>query len=137
MTIKKILILVFIVLLSISFYLNIKYLEGIKIQENSKPIDYFTIVTIDCGTTGGRSGSSLKILYNGKEYFVGLPRGYCKGIEKGELKPILYYHKDEVFFKDRYVPFPYVYLGYIASVLVPLIGFIIYRKELNNHYSTM
>ena len=45
--------------------------------------------------------------------------------------------KDKVFFENQFVPFPFVYLTYIAAFILPIIGFIVYRKELNNKYSTM
>jgi hypothetical protein len=44
---------------------------------------------------------------------------------------------NKVFLENRYVPFPIVYLTYIASAILPLFGFIVYRKELNNNYKTM
>jgi hypothetical protein len=81
----------------------------------------------------------MTIDYKGKKYFVSLSGRVCSDIDKGLIKPELYYMKakDKVFYKGQYFPLVYVYLTYIASFLLPLFGFWIYRKQLNNHYSTM
>ena len=45
--------------------------------------------------------------------------------------------EDKVFLKNQYVPFGIVNVTYIASIILPLFGFIVYRKELSNNYKTM
>ena len=139
MKIKSFLISVFIILFSIGVYLNFRYLEGVKIQENSKPLsDNFYTIRVHCSKFI-RDSSYIILNYNSKEYQVEMTRGNCEKIENKEIKPTYYYNekKDIVFFKDYYVPIVYVYLTYISAFILPLIGFIVYRKELNNNYKTM
>jgi hypothetical protein len=138
MSIKRFLILIFMIIISIAIYLNVKYLDGITIEKNSKSIDNYVITEIWCHNSPKMS-NTMTIEYRGKKYFVSLSGGVCSDIDKGLIKPELYYMKakDKVFYKGQYFPLVYVYLTYIASFLLPLFGFWIYRKELNNHYSTM
>lgn len=141
MTIKQFLIIVFCVLFSLAIYLNIRYLRGVEFQKNNQTIEYenYSIIETNCHD-GGKMGSSITISFNRNKYFVDIPSGgICYDIVDGKIKPKLYYMKDEdkVFLENRYVPFPIVYLTYIASLILPLFGFIVYRKELNNNYKTM
>jgi hypothetical protein len=138
MNIKQFLFIVFFVLLSLAIYLNIKYLRGVEFQKNNQPIEYYSIIETNCHRSS-RISSSVTISFNREKYFVGVPSGICSEIADGKIKPKFYYmkDKDKVFLENRYVPFPIVYLTYIASVILPLLGFIVYRKELNNNYKTM
>lgn len=138
-TIKQFLIIVFCVLFSLAIYLNIRYLRGVEFQKNNQPIEYYNIIETYCHD-GGRMSSSMTISLNRKKYYVGITGlVICSDIAAGKIKPKLYYmkDKDKVFLENQYVPFPIVYLTYIASVILPLLGFIVYRKELNNNYKTM
>ena len=140
MTIKQFLIIVFCVLLTLAIYLNYRYLNGINFQKNNQPIENYSIVKLR-HSYSYKQGSHIDINYNGKIYNVEVERSkevYAE-IAKGKVKPKFYYMKDKdmVFFENQYVPFPIVYLTYIASIILPLIGFIVYRKELNNNYKTM
>lgn len=137
MNIKTFLISVFIILLSFGVYLNFRYLEGLEIQENTKPLhDNFYTVKIHCSQFI-RDNSYVVLNYNSKEYSVSIST--CEQIKNSEIKPTYYYDekKDKIFLKNNYVPFPFVYLTYIFAILIPFIGFIVYRKELNNNYGTM
>lgn len=138
MTIKRFLMLVFFVLLSLGIFLNIRYLKGINFQKNNTPIENYDIQEIWCHNSSKMS-NTMTIKYKGVEYFVALSSGVCTDIEKGLIHPKLYYMKDKdvVFYEGLYVPFPYVYLTYIASILLPLFGFIVYRKKLNSNFKTM
>ena len=139
MTIKQFLIIVFCVLFSLAIYLNFRYLNGVAFQKNNQPIEYYNIIETNCHE-GSRMGSNMTISFNRKEYFVGITGGIvCSDVASGKIKPKLYYMKDKdsVFLENQYVPFPIVYLTYIASVILPLFGFIVYRKELSNNYKTM
>ena len=134
------LIIVFFVLLSLGIYLNIRYSKGIEFQKNNKPIEYYDLVKVRRGSYIGES-TKIDINYKHNLYSVsiGKPPKFFDDVEKGIIKPRLYYIKENntVFFEDQYVPYPIVYITYIASVILPLIGFIVYRKELNNNYKTM
>ena len=138
MTIRWFLILVFIITLSFAIYLNIKYLKGVKVEKNTQPIEKYGIINTRCSFSYKMS-SHVDISFNGKMYDVSASKGVCTDMEKGIAGHKLYYKEDtdELFFEGEYLPFPYVYLTYIAAIVFPLIGFIVYRKELNNDYRTM
>lgn len=125
-------------IMSVAIYLNFRYLNGITIESNTKPIDNYIITEIWCHNSSKMS-NTMTIQYRGEKYFVSLSSGVCSDIDKGIIKPELYYVKanDTVFYKGQYLPFTYVYLTYIAAFLLLLLGLLFYRKELNNNYSTM
>lgn len=137
MSIKRFLFVVFIILISLAIFLNVKYFNGLG-EEKNQPIEDYNVIEIWCHNSSKMS-SSMTIGFRGKKYFVPLSSKNCLNIENGTIKPKLYYYKDEdlVFYEGQYLPFPYVYLTYIAAFILPLLGFIVYRKELDNHYSTM
>jgi hypothetical protein len=138
MSIKQFFLLVFIVLISLGVYLNISYLKGLEVEKNNKPIEDYEIVEIWCHNSSKMS-SSITIYFNGKKYYVSISSKLCLAIENKTNLPLLYYYKDKdvVFYKGQYMPFPYVYLTYIAAFIFPFFGFIVYRKELNNNISKM
>ena len=138
MSIKRFLLVVFIVLISLAIFLNVKYLNGLEVERKNQPIEDYNITEIWCHNSSKMS-SNMTICFRGKKYAVSLPSKICLDIEKGTIKPKLYYNKNEdvVFYEGQYLPFPYVYLTYIAAFILPLIGFIVYRKELDKHYSKM
>lgn len=138
MSIKRFLVVVFVLIMSVAIYLNFRYLNGVNVEKDTKPIDDYVITEIWCHNSSKMS-NTMTIKYRGEKYFVSLSSGVCSDIDKGIVKPELYYMKakDTVFYKGQYFPFTYVCLAYIAAFLLPLFGFWIYRKELNNHYSTM
>ena len=139
MTIRQLFYLIFFCLILLGFYLNFRYIEGKRIQDSNSPIkekDYW-IEKIKC-TSAQRSSNTLWIRYKGERYYVEIHKN-CEEVEAGRIKPKLYYYKekDMIFHENEYMPFPFVYLTYIAAFLIPLFGFIFWRKELDNHYSTM
>lgn len=138
MSIRSFLLAVFIVLISLAVYLNVRYLEGLELESNALILDDYRITNIRCSYSYKMS-SHIDLNYMGKEYNVEVSKGVCSDIEKGLINPKFYYmkNKDLIFYKGQYMPFPYVYLAYIVAFLLPFFGFVVYRKELNNHYSTM
>lgn len=138
MSIKHFLIVVFIVLMTIGIYLNFRYLKGVEVEENTELISNYEVIEVWCHNSS-KMTDNMTVKFNGKNYNVPLYGGECYDIEKGLIRPKLYYikEKDVLFYKGQYMPFPYVYLTYIAAFILPLFGFIVYRKELDNHYSTM
>ena len=138
MTIKKFLLTVSGVLLAIGGCFHLKYLKGIEFQKSHSPIEEFYIVDKNCSYSH-RTSSLVKIRYNGEEYSISVSRRQCPDITNQYFKSKLYYmeDEDELFYEDAYFPFGVVLLAYIFALVIPLIGFVVYRKELGNHYSTM
>lgn len=122
MTIRRFLITVFGILLLLGVYLNIQYLRGKSCQENSSPIENYHFVGKTCSFSY-RMGSTVDILYKGKKYYVPVATDICKTARQSIIGKLYYMpSEDEIFYEDYYMPFPYVYLTYIASVLLPLLG---------------
>ena len=138
MTIKKFLLTVSGVLLAIGGCFHLKYLKGSEFQKSHSPIEEFYIVDKSCSYSH-RTSSLVKIRYNGEEYSISVSRRQCPDITNQYFKSKLYYmeDEDELFYEDAYFPFGVVLLAYIFALVIPLIGFVVYRKELDNHYSTM
>lgn len=138
MSIKYFLITVFFSLFSLGVYINIQYINGFQVEKTTIAIKGYEIIEIWCHNSSKMS-SSVTFKYKGNKYYVGLSSGICSKIEKGLIKPEFYYfkEKDVIFYKGQYLPLPYVYLTYIAAFFLPVFGFWVYRKELNNHYSKM
>lgn len=138
MKIKSLLILVLVVGLILSFYLTLRHLEGIKIEKNSIPIEKYQIIDIWCSYSYKMS-SNITVEYEGDRYIVSVPRRTCEDIENGLMRPELYYNKnrDMVFIKGYYMPIVYVLMSFVFSITLPLIGFFVYKNELNNPYTTM
>lgn len=84
-------------------------------------------------------GSTILVVFNYKEYNVEVPTNKCKDLNTGKIKAKLYYDKkkDKIFYEDYYFPIGYVKIAFITTFIIPLLGFLIYRKELNNNYKTM
>ncbi|OJH09460.1 hypothetical protein FPG87_13315 [Flavobacterium psychrophilum] len=124
--------------MTLGLYLNFRYLKGIEVEKNTEMILNYQVLEFWCHNSS-KMTDKMTVKFNGKSYNVALYGGECSDIEKGIIRPKLYYmkEKDVVFYKGQYLPFPYVYLTYIAAFLLPFFGFIVYRKELDNHYSTM
>jgi len=138
MKIKFFLILIFFVGISISLYNTSKFIKAQNIESENPPIQNYSINSIDCSSYI-RQSSFISIVYNNSEYTVAVSKGVCSDILNNKVVPKFYYIKEEnkIFYSGQYLPFPYVYLSYIFSIILPLLGFIVYRNELNNDYRTM
>lgn len=138
MTIKSFLISISVGLFLIGGYFHIDYIKELNFQKENHPVyDYF-IIDKYCSSSY-RSGSSVKISFNGNKYYIPVSRDDCPTITDEYFKSKLYYMKgiDKLFYKDYSENRGSFLLCYIFALLIPLVGFIVYRKELNNHYSTM
>lgn len=136
MTIKYLLILVFVCGLIISTFLFNKHLRGKEIVEKSLPITSYQIVDVRCSFSYKMS-SNIDVLVDGEKYNVEVPSNICKKIENNNQSIRLFRDGDEIFLEGYYMSLTYVFLAFVISSLVTLLGFIVYRKELNNHYKTI
>lgn len=98
-----------IALLCLAICVFIKFQHRNDIVKYEQPITDYSVLEVDC-SGGFRGGSTIRVGYNGKNYYVGVNRKQCKGIEN----PSFYYDKqhDMVFEKDeltmKYVVFYFV-----------------------------
>lgn len=138
MTIKKFLILFFIIGMTFCSYFSFKYIKGKKIEFSSEPLTGFYISNINCSSYI-RESSYLEVYYNNTKYNVNISKDKCSDLKKGIINAKLYYDKenDKIFLEGQYFPLPYVLLCNGIVIFLTLLGFIVYRKELGNHYSSM
>lgn len=138
MKIKFFLILIFFVGMLVSLYNTFRFIKGQNIEFENPPIQNYSIKSVDCSSYI-RESSFINIFYNNSDYKVTVSKGVCSDILNNKVVPKFYYIKEEdkIFYKGQYLPFAYVYLSYAFSVILPLLGFVFYRKELNNKISTM
>ena len=138
MTIKFFLKIIFFVLLLVSIVFNIMYIRGLAFQKMHKPIELYSIISIH-KSYSIKSSSRIEIKFKGKYYSVEVSKGVCTDIENKIIKPKFYYvsEKDYIFYEGWFFPISIVYLTYLFTICIPTIGFIVYKNELNDHYSTM
>lgn len=137
MSIKKLIIIVFLICFSFAIFLNIKYLQAKKVEINQNLIEV-NYIQFSCSESF-RISSNIRVSYKSKEYNIPVSNGICVKISNGEIKPRFYYYKEKdcIFYENQFLPITYVLLTYLISFLIPLLIFIFYRKELNNKISTM
>lgn len=138
MTIKWFLISISTGLFLIGGYFNIKYIKEISIEEQNPPIENYFIIDKYCSSSY-KGSSFVKIHFNGQKYDVDVPVSDCPNITDEYFQSKLYYINDsnKLIYKDYSVSRGILCLRYTFALLIPLVGFRIYRKELDNHYSTM
>lgn len=138
MTIRNFLLCTSGGLLLVGVYFNIKYLQNVSFQKKNAPIEDYYIIDKYC-VKNTRGGSSVKIGYKGGVYSISVSRFDCPNITNEYFKGELYYikNKDMLFYEYDSLPFGVPLLLYIAGIVIPAFGFIVYRKELNNNYKTM
>ena len=142
MNIKQFLLVFFLIFFCLAIFINILFFKGIEVETNTNPIQNYVITKIHCYTysPASRLRSSIDIFYNKKDYNIAVNDSICASLKTGNtLNKKLYYSKqrDVVFCEGNYNHYKFIYAAYIFSITLPLFGFIVYRKELNNHYKTM
>lgn len=139
MKIKQFLVLVcFFGILGCSF-LSFKSMEYERDSKNNKLIKNINIIDYRCRRTTDKSSSVVDIFYNGKIYSLGITSGLCNDLKEYRKEPQCYYDKDKddiIFLNQNYYR-AYAILVFIFLLILPVLGFYIYRNELNNSYKTM
>lgn len=137
MSIKKLIIIVFLICFSFAIFLNIKYLQAKKVQINQNLVEV-NYIQFSCSESF-RMSSNIRVSYKSKEYNIPVSNGICVKISNGEIKPKFYYYKEKdcIFYENQFLPIIYVLLTYLISFLIPLLIIIFYRKELDNNISSM
>lgn len=73
-----------ITMLCLAINVSMKYLHRKEIVKFNKPITDYSVLEVDC-SGGYRGGSTLRIEYTNKDYYVGVSRNQCKKIESSKL----------------------------------------------------
>lgn len=107
-----------IALLGLAIYVLGEYRHRTDIVSFEHPITDFYILEINC-SSGFRGGSSVKIAYNGKEYYTGIPATRCK---TGNVENLAYYYdaKNDSIFEESELSQRYV-VFYFALFLCSLL----------------
>ncbi len=120
-----------IVLLGLAIYAFEEYRHRTNIVSSEHPITDFNILEVNCNS-GFRGGSSVKIAYNNKEYYTGIPTPRCKA---GNVENLAYYYdaKNDAIFEDselsqRYVVFYFIL--FLCSLLLWLYPEVRKRKKM-------
>ena len=137
LSIKNFLIISIVIGLFISVFLSYKYIIGLDVEKNTKPLTNINIISFYCSGTA-EIGSSIEVKYFNRYYRVGVTSNQCEEIKRGKL-PILYYNEKEdiVFISNGYFNYSYSIVAFLLLVVIPLFGFYIYKDELNNSYKMM
>lgn len=138
MKIRNFLTLCLVLGFTLTSYLLYKYIVRTNIVKENNLIENYLIRDVSCSSSF-KMGSGMTVFYKGKEYIVDLPKDMCKEVDDGLVKPELYYSKmdDSIFLKGYNLILVSVLLSFIFSIMLPLIGFIVYKNELDNDYNTM
>lgn len=138
MKIIHLLLLVFIIGVALTVYTGRRYMKGLKIESTTAPIMNYQQLDIHCATHI-RDASSMQIFFDGQSYTVMLSDGLCEEIRENTVAPKLFYdqEKDVLFHEGHLMPKVYIFLSLFPAILLPLLGFIVYRKELNKSVSSM
>lgn len=105
-------------LLGLAIYVLGLYKHRASIVESQTPITNFSILEVNYR----RHGSSVKIAYNGKEYYTGIPIPYSKRKTENVEKLAYYYDakNDAIFWESelnkRYVVF--YFIVFLCSLLL-------------------
>src|SRR5690606_15544483 len=138
MKIKYFLIIVFLFGFLVSAYNISKFIKGVNIESTTIPISGYQVLDIHCSAFI-RDSSYLNMFWQDDSYFVAITEDLCKKINAGVVNPKLFYYKEKniIFQEGLLIPKAYIYLSVLFTILFPLMGFIVYRKELNNSVSSM
>lgn len=138
MKIRNFLVLCLAIGFTLTSFLLYRYIVRSKIEKNNVLIQNYLIQDVSCSSSY-KMGSGMVVLYLGKEYIVDLPKDMCREIEDGLIKPELYYSEfdDSIFLKEYKLALVSVFLSFIFSIILPLIGFFVYKNELDKDFNTM
>lgn len=108
-----------IALLGWVIYVFKQYKHRMDIVASTHPISDFVIMEVNC-SSGYRGGSSVKIAYDDKEYYTGIPNILCK---TGNIEKLAYYYdsKNDVIFWERELDQRYVvfhFIMFLCSLLL-------------------
>lgn len=119
-----------IVLAGLAIYVLKEYEHRTDIVSSQHPITDFHILEVN-RSGGFKGGSSVKIAYNSKEYYTGIPITRCK---TEDVEKLAYYYdaKNDAIFEEselnrRYVVFYFIL--FLCSLLLWLYPEVTKRKE--------
>lgn len=123
-----------LVLTAVLFLLN---LYGNHIERTQKPITEYTCDGYEEKINYKRSNTVL-ITYKSKQYRIHTGDRILDKIKSGDM-PKLYYSSetDCLFFEGDYMPVGYAGVALLCTIVFPLIGAWVYRKQMDDDVSSM
>lgn len=123
--------------LVLSFALYFLFLYGKHIERTHEPITNYQYNGFEDKINYKRSNTIL-VTYNSKQYRLHTGDRILDKIKSGNF-PKLYYasETDYLFFEGDYLPVGYAVAALLFSIIIPLVGSLIWRKELDNDIRTM
>lgn len=137
MKIKTFFKTLFCIGLVIALCLYLLHIYGNYIEQTQQPITDYTY-------NGYQEKSSYKnsnvifIIYKSKQYTLHTGDRILDKIKSENISNLYYFSKaDYLFFEGDYLPVGYAKAALLFTILFPVIGTLIWRKELDNDIRTM
>ncbi len=137
MKIKTLFKTIFCAGLVLTLVLYLCHLYGNYIEKTQEPITGYTYNGFEEKLNYKRSNIIL-ITYKSKQYVLHTGDRVLDKIKSGDFPKLYYSSKnDYLFFEGDYLPVGYAQAALLFTFVFPIIGTLIWRKELNNDIRTM
>lgn len=123
--------------LVLTLVLYLLHLYGNYIEQTQEPITDYTYNGYK-EKSSYKSSNTILINYKSKQYALHTGNRILDKIKSGKFPKLYYSSKtDYLFFEGDYLPVGYAKATLIFTIIFPIIGTIIWRKELDNDIRTM
>lgn len=123
--------------LVLTLVLYLCHLYGNYIEETQEPIIGYTYNGFK-GKSNYKSSNTIFITYKSKQYTLHTGDRILAKIKSGDFPKLYYSSKtDYLFFEGDYLPVGYAKAALLFTIIFPVIGTLIWRKELDNDIRTM
>lgn len=137
MKIKTLFKAIFCVGLALTFALYLLHLYGNHLEKTQAPITGYTYNGYK-EKSNYKSSNIILITYKSKEYTLHTGDRILDRIKSGDFPKLYYSSKtDYLFFEGDYLPVGYAKAALLFTIIIPVIGILIWRKELDNDIRTM
>lgn len=137
MKIKTLFKTIFCAGLILAFVLYLCHLYGNYIEKTQKPITDYIYNGFE-EKSNYKSSNTILITYKSKQYRLQTGDRILNKIKSGDFPKLYYSSKtDYLFFEGDYLPVGYAQATLLFSIILPTIGTLIWRKELDNDIRTM
>lgn len=137
MKIKTLFKTMFCVGLALTFVLYLLHLYGNYLEKTQEPITAYTYDGYK-EKSNYKSSNIILITYKSEQYTLHTGDRILDKIKSGDFPKLYYSSKtDYLFFEGDYLPAGYAKAALLFTILFPVIGTLIWRKELDNDIRTM
>ena len=137
MKIKTLFKTMFCVGLVLTFALYLLHLYGNYLEKTQEPITSYAYNGYK-EKSNYKSSNIILITYKSKQYTLHTGDRILAEIKSGDFPKLYYSSKtDYLFFEGDYLPVGYAKAALLFSIIFPVIGTLIWRKELDNDIRTM